>query len=179
MFLFAGITQAAEFNYVGVKKCRSCHKKKDIGNQYKVWQEGKHSKAYEVLATEDAKKVGAKVGVDDPQTSDQCLKCHVTGYGLPAERFGKKFDKAEGVGCESCHGPGSGYRKKKVMIDHDLSVAKGLVEIDEKVCLQCHNDESPTFDPAKPFDYAERSKESAHPVPEGYDPKADKDEGEE
>ena len=35
--------------YVGVAKCRPCHMLPAKGNQYKVWQEGPHSKAIETL----------------------------------------------------------------------------------------------------------------------------------
>ena len=44
------------------------------------------------------------------------MKCHVTGHGKPASSFGPKFIVAEeAVGCEACHGPGSEYKKMKVM----------------------------------------------------------------
>jgi len=37
---------------------------------------------------------------------------------------------------------------------------------DQKICTQCHNDESPTWDPAKGFDYEASKKKIAHPIPE-------------
>ncbi|MBF0432524.1 MAG: cytochrome C554 [Fibrobacteria bacterium] len=156
---------AGDNNYVGVDDCKKCHKKDKKGAQYKKWLEGPHAKAYKTLATDDAKKLAEKAGVKgDPQKSEKCLKCHVTGYGLAADRFGEKYKKEDGVGCESCHGAGSAYKKKKVMKDRDKAVAAGLVIPDEKVCTGCHNDESPTF---KEFKFDERLKEIAHPIPEG------------
>jgi hypothetical protein len=34
------------------------------------WQESKHSKAYEVLASDAAIAIGKEKGIDNPQTSD-------------------------------------------------------------------------------------------------------------
>jgi hypothetical protein len=174
--LVASTAQAAEFKYVGVKKCRSCHKKENIGNQFGAWQESAHAKAFETLASDDAKKIAAEKGIADAQKAPECLKCHVTAYDTPAEQLAKKWDPTLGVQCEACHGPGSGYRKKKVMMDHDKAVAKGLMIPDAKTCEGCHNDESPTFES---FDFEKAVEEIAHPVPEDYDPGADKDEEEE
>ena len=54
------------------------------------------------------------------------------------------------------------------MSDHDKAVAKGMWNPgeDEKICLACHNDESPTWDPAKGFDFEAAKKKIAHPIPE-------------
>ena len=59
-----------------------CHKKDEVGKQYKIWQDSKHAKAFETLGTQAAKDAGAKLGVTDPQTDGKCLKCHSTAYGL-------------------------------------------------------------------------------------------------
>jgi len=183
--LLVGASAAAgEHVYVGVLKCKTCHKKEAIGDQYGVWVDGKHAKAYESLASDDSKKWAAEAGVDDPQADEKCLKCHVTAYGVPAERLAKTFEKTKnlGVQCEACHGAGKDYRKKKVMIDVDLAKSKGLVQPKEEDCTVCHNDESPAWKPDRytradgskaGFDFEQASEKIAHPVPEGYDPDAD------
>ena len=82
--------------------------------------------------------------------------------------FDKKPLKAEdGIQCESCHGPGSKYKKKRIMADQKKALAAGLWEPgkDEKICTACHNDESPTWDPSKGFDYKKAKEEIAHPIP--------------
>jgi hypothetical protein len=167
-----------EHEFVGHNKCKTCHKKTDIGNQYGAWLESGHAKAFETLGTEKAKKWGAEVGVDDPQTDDRCIKCHSTAHGVPDDMVSKKFDRTAGVQCESCHGAGKDYRKKKVMIDRDKAIEKGLVIPTEEVCTKCHNDESPAWDQQRytladgstvGFDYEQAAKKIAHPVPEGYD----------
>ena len=157
---------AGDFKYVGASKCRTCHKKELIGDQYTAWQNGVHAKAYETLKSDAAQKIAAEKGISGPaQEAAECLSCHVTAYGKDASAFASApIENEEGVSCESCHGPGSDYRKKKVMADHAASVAAGMWEPGKnaEVCTACHNAESPTF---KPFDHAARVKEIAHPIP--------------
>ena len=163
-------SSAADHQYIGAAKCKTCHKKDLIGNQYGAWQEGQHSKAFETLKSEKATEIAKEKGLTVPAyESDDCLKCHMTGHGLPATAFKKKpLNAKDGIQCESCHGPGSDYKKKKTMSDRDKSIAAGMWEPgkDEKICQACHNDESPTWDAAKGFDYEERKEKIAHPIPE-------------
>jgi hypothetical protein len=177
----AGVS-AEDHEYVGLKKCRTCHKKDEMGNQVAAWEETKHAKAYETLGTDKAKEWGAERGIDNPQQSDECLKCHVTAHGVAEEMVSKKFDRTLGVQCEGCHGAGKDYRKKKIMMDRELAESKGLIPQSEKVCTACHNDESPAWDPERytlddgkkvGFDYDQAVEEIAHPVPEDYDPTAE------
>jgi YD repeat-containing protein len=165
--------------FVGHKKCKSCHAKEAIGDQYGQWLESKHAKALTSLATEKAKKWASEAGVADPQSDERCVKCHTTAHGVPDEKVAKKFDRTAGVQCEACHGAGKDYRKKKIMVDRDKAIAKGLVPQTEAVCTTCHNDKSPAWDPQRytladgrkvGFDYDQAVKAIAHPVPEGYDP---------
>ncbi len=135
-------------NLVSIKKCAMCHKKEDKGNQYGKWQAMKHAKAYELLATEEAKAVGAKLGIDNPQASGKCLKCHSTAYFFTEELQTEEVAVENGVSCQSCHGAGADYKKKSVMQDHDAAVAAGMVyPAKEKSCVRCHNDTGPTWDP--------------------------------
>jgi len=159
---------AGEHQFVGATKCRTCHKKPENGEQFKIWSESAHAKAYATLASEEAKKIATAKGIADPQKADECLSCHVTGHGAKAELLGTKYDMTEGVTCESCHGAGGDYYKKKTMMAITAGemegASVGLVMPDEKVCMTCHNDKSPTF---KSFDFAAMSKKIAHPIPEG------------
>jgi len=161
---------AAEHKYVGVGDCGKCHKKELMGDQLAAWKKGPHAKAFETLKGDEAAKIAKERKLAVPAyESDDCLKCHVTAYGAPASAFKKKpLKHSDGVQCESCHGPGSDYRKKKIMSDLDKSIAAGMWEPgkDEKICLKCHNDESPSWDASKGFVYEEAKKEIAHPIPE-------------
>ena len=150
-----------------MKKCRTCHKKELIGNQQAVWEKSPHAKAYEALKTPKAAELAKQRGISGPpHQAAECLKCHVTAYGKPATAFdkGQALAEADGVQCESCHGPGSEYRKKKTMADHAKSIAAGLWEPgkDEKICTGCHNAESPSW---SGFDYAAAKEKIAHPIP--------------
>lgn len=161
---------ASSHKYVGAKKCKSCHGKELIGDQHAEWEKSPHAKAYATLKGEKAVELAKKRGIaGPPHEAEECLKCHVTAYGAPAAAFAKRPLKAtDGVQCESCHGPGNDYKKKKIMSDREKSIAKGMWEPgkDEKICTACHNDESPSWDPAKGFDYEESKKAIAHPIPE-------------
>lgn len=160
---------AEEFDYVGSANCRMCHNKEVSGKQYELWQNSPHVKAYETLANEQSQAIAAEMGIADPQQADECLRCHVTAHGVPAERLGRRFSIEEGVGCESCHGPGSAYNKlpakRRLMAGEIEPASIGLWEINEALCLECHNEESPTY---KGFDYEEALQAIAHPYPEGY-----------
>lgn len=161
--------KSADYDYIGVKKCRMCHMSDKKGDQFAAWKKGPHSKAFETLGGAEAKKIAEEKGLGDPQKAPECLKCHVTGYNTEACEAPKKVKMEDGVGCESCHGPGSAYWKKKVMEDLTKGKIKGssvgLVEPDEKLCVTCHNEESPTY---KEFKFKEFYDKIAHPMPEEY-----------
>jgi len=156
--------QNAKAQYVGVKKCKMCHRGTKKGNIYEKWTKRGHAKAYATLATKEAKKIATEAGVKgDPQKAAECLKCHVTGYNAPAAAT---LTMEEGISCEACHGPGSTYKSLKVMKGVNKGTMKGtdygLIEPNEKVCVTCHNPKSPTY---KPFKYAEAIKKIAHSLP--------------
>ncbi|MBN2413939.1 cytochrome C554 [candidate division KSB1 bacterium] len=160
---------AADAQYVGAAKCKMCHMSKSRGDQFGIWQKSKHADAYNVLATDLAKEVAKKAGIEgNPQEAANCLKCHVTAYEAPASAKAATLTLEEGVGCEVCHGPGSLYKSMKVMKDlaagtQDAKAVAFQTGSDETMCKKCHNESSPTY---KPFNYAEAQKLIAHPVPE-------------
>jgi hypothetical protein len=165
MFTMSIFAQADKAQYIGSAKCKMCHASKARGNSFGIWETSRHAKAFATLATEEAKTVAKKAGVEgDPQKSPKCLKCHVTAFDAPATAKAATFKGDEGVGCEVCHGPGSLYQSMKVMRalaagtqDHK---AVGYVKGDKTKCVKCHNQESPTY---KPFKAEEAWKAIAHP----------------
>lgn len=166
LFLLSPSIRAADaptHAYVGADKCKMCHNAAAKGAQYTKWSESKHARAYQTLAGEEAKKLAAAKGIADPQKAPECLKCHVTGYGAPADKLTDKYRMEEGIGCEACHGPGGDYWKMEVMKDRARSVAAGMRLPDEKTCKGCHNPESPSY---KPFDFASFAAKIAHPNPQ-------------
>ena len=155
------------YEYVGTKKCKSCHLE-----THKSWAKTKMGTAFETLMPGHGKEAKEKLDLDpdkDYSTDTQCLPCHTTGFGKPGgyeippegdKRAARKAKNLAGVGCESCHGPGSGYVKILEEIDESQRTysveelrSAGLRKIDKSACVNCHNDKSPTFNPDAPFDF--------------------------
>ncbi|MCB9357909.1 MAG: cytochrome c family protein [Calditrichaeota bacterium] len=140
--------------YVGSGKCKMCHKGEKNGNIWETWLETPHAKAMS--------KLDPAKGEDK---NPECLACHTTGYGAGGYDAMAEMMGAEdlgGVGCESCHGPGSEYKSKKVMESREASIAAGLWIPDENTCKKCHNEKSPTF---KGFNYEEAYAKIVHHLP--------------
>jgi hypothetical protein len=159
MLLLAGNVLLAQNKYVGAEKCKMCHMSK--GKQYPIWSTSKHAKAFETLKGAAALAIGKEKGVASPSTDAKCLKCHSTAATVTAAMNGGITD-AEGVSCETCHGPGSNYKSMIIMKNRTDAVKNGLIIPDEKLCLKCHNSESPTF---KGFDFATYNAKITHMNP--------------
>ena len=179
------LAQQAEFSYMGVNNCKMCHKKAEKGSQFGIWSERNHARAFETLKGEEALKMAKEQGLETaPHEAGECLVCHTTGWGkaggyevLSADfiadpenaRAVKKNDSKASVGCESCHGPGSGYKSKKTMEGIFSGVIDpatvGLIAPDKNVCITCHNEKSPNF---KKFDFDAMAAKIAHPYPEEF-----------
>ncbi len=149
-----------DFTYIGAGKCKICHKTEKQGKQYPIWEANKHSKAFAALSSLDAATRAKEMGVDNPSESPKCFKCH-------APLFEKAPDfKEEGVTCEVCHGPGSVYKKLKIMKSREESVKNGLKlynspEEIKSWCLTCHGDAH-----GQAFDFEASWDKLKHPVPE-------------
>lgn len=153
---------AAAPELIGAPKCKSCHRAK-TGDQWQIWSESAHARAFERLASAESQKIAADRGLGDPQQEAACLQCHATKASLGGQvviNEKANYTNDEGVGCEACHGPGSDYKSRKVMLDADAARAAGLIM--NTGCRKCHNEKSPTF---KGFDYEARWLDIAHPVP--------------
>ena len=183
LLLMAGVAQAQDkkAEYIGADQCKVCHDKKPEGAQFSVWKTEKHSKAFENLKSEAALQVAKDRGMPKPpHESPECLKCHVTAYDFEAMAAPAKIKPEMGVQCETCHGPGELHVadgrdvmfKKKTAEEVDWMA--NLVKIEEKLCLECHNEESPTWNPEKytkedgtkaGFDFEQAKKIIEHPNP--------------
>jgi hypothetical protein len=166
--LFLGTAENfAQHKYTGVSACAMCHKTEKSGNQFGVWNNSLHSKAFETLKSAKAKEIVTKMGLKtEAYESPECLKCHTTGYGSAAEMFDAKFKAEDGVQCESCHGAGSDYKSLKIMKNREDAVKNGLNNIlvadgsAEKLCKTCHNEGSPNY---KGFNFEEYWNKIKHP----------------
>ena len=164
---FSGIADDKKYEYIGVKKCVTCHKSKKQGEQKAIWEKSNHANTYKQLSSKESMAKAKALGVEDPIKSEKCLSCHAPEFDKTA-LFQKNFKIEEGVQCETCHGAGSAYKKKKIMQDREKAVANGLIIADEKSCLTCHVKDNPEHKGT--FDYKTAWDKIKHSVP----PKAEK-----
>ncbi|MBS0155428.1 MAG: cytochrome c family protein [Nitrospira sp.] len=113
VFLIMAGTASADGTFEGRKKCFNCHK-----GEGEAWEKTLHGKAMESLKPSRGKKkdeamVKAKLDPKKDYTKDKdCVGCHVDGFGKEGGYIIEEPEKfLTGVGCESCHGAGSDYRK--------------------------------------------------------------------
>lgn len=151
--------------YVGVGSCKACHNTDKTGKQFATWEKSAHAHAFKTLQTPEADKIAKGKAAE----KKECLACHVTGMNESGAQYDAKFAKDEGVGCEECHGAGSGYKTlhmKKENLEKARAAGMQLPKVGdgsaEKQCKTCHNAKSPTF---KSFKFAEQWKKIAHPLP--------------
>ncbi len=134
--------------FVGAENC-VCHKNPARGNQYGKWlKEDPHAQAYAHLAGDKARTVAKEMGIDDPQKSDKCLRCHATAAIVKPEQISGTLALTEGVSCEGCHGAGSNFKTLDIMQDYELAKKKGLIPLKtleerKPLCGQCHNKDIP------------------------------------
>lgn len=142
--------------------CIACHGAK-VGDQAGIWAKSPHANAFKALGTDAAKEVAKKAGVDNPQTSGKCLKCHSTAYGFTEAKITEEVPVEAGVTCQTCHGPGKDYKMKH---NKDLATAKAtlglIVPTAENTCLRCHNKDNPTF--KADFDFKASAEKIKHPL---------------
>ncbi|MHC4455308.1 MAG: multiheme c-type cytochrome [Planctomycetota bacterium] len=122
--------------FIGNNDCSACHNK-----IFKHWEETSHASAYETLL-----KSGHEY---DPE----CLECHTIGlnYFTGFETI-ETTPELKGVGCESCHGPGSSHKETQ-------SKDYGGVGVDQ--CIVCHESEHSPH-----FQYGDYWKKIVHPLEE-------------
>jgi hypothetical protein len=148
--------------YVGSKVCMDCHTGSDQGQQDVLWMRSRHAHAYCRLGS-DWSMYLAKLrphyqDLENPVTDDRCLLCHATGAQNPDALFETSFRPQEGISCEACHGPGSGYASADVMTNREAFLANGGRIPDAETCRSCHRN-------SDNFDWAEYWPKIAHPIP--------------
>lgn len=151
---------SGKFKFTGVMACAECHEGHQMGYQFSKWRMGPHARAYATLASPRGYEIAREAGLQgNPQTHDQCLKCHTTGASSDEASLLDSFDARDGVQCESCHGPGSEYSPEDIMLDPEASRRNGLDEPDAQTCLRCHENAH-----GKPFHYEDALDEIRHPT---------------
>lgn len=139
-FCIAG-AEDAKHNFVGVKKCKICHK---IDGIFESWSASKHATAWDNLSDADKK-------------NKDLAKYYTTGTNAKGEALNN-------VQCEACHGAGADYKKKSIMKDQTKAIAAGMVVPTVELCKGCHNDKAPAALAAiaKDFDFAKAVAKGVH-----------------
>lgn len=91
--------QGGKLKYIGSDSCKTCHPQ-----EHAIWSKTKHSEALKYLEPKHAfRPTGRNF---DPE----CVTCHVVGFEYTSgfENV-QKTPNLQHVGCENCHGPGSGH----------------------------------------------------------------------
>ena len=115
-----------------------------LQNEYSTWiVKDKHAQSYRALTGALGERMAGILGLGKAETAAKCLACHA--LNPPAELRSRTFDVSEGVSCEGCHGPASGWLGPHTERDwtHAKSVALGMVDTRDIVkrtekCLSCH-----------------------------------------
>ncbi|MFT4977136.1 MAG: thiol-disulfide isomerase/thioredoxin [Myxococcota bacterium] len=130
----------SEGESVGAASCKGCHK-----SQHRALKKGPHASAMRRLVGGDADNVA-------------CVRCHATAAasGPPSAEL-SGYLTGEGVGCESCHGPG-GAHVEAPSVDNIVGLGDSCPEcVIEAVCTSCH---TPQWDPG--WSLKERLKAISH-----------------
>lgn len=142
-------------DYLGPVSCSgsSCHGSPHavqesgiLMNEFDTWVHATgvtHVNAWNVLLSSRSRAIARNLGLSaTPDRSPECLGCHAL---YEPGRMGDGVELADGVSCESCHGPASGW------IDHhfregwsrEQSLRAGMIDTrDPRAraarCLDCH-----------------------------------------
>jgi 2',3'-cyclic-nucleotide 2'-phosphodiesterase (5'-nucleotidase family) len=107
--------------YVGAESCKTCHEE-----QYRIWQGTGHAHA---MATLERK---------NQQFDNECVRCHVVGFGKGGFQSLVTTPQYKDVQCEACHGPGETHIGKPQKGFGVMATPAG--------CVQCHTQpNSPDF----------------------------------
>lgn len=140
--------------YVGVASCANagCHGSTEplnttgvLQNEYFTWlNRDRHAGAYNVLFNPQSVRIAKNMRLrKKAYESDVCLDCHTTN--VPASLVEGVIDTEDGIQCEMCHGPASGWRNEHTEEGwtHEQSVARGMIDLRRlttraTTCTACH-----------------------------------------
>jgi hypothetical protein len=117
-------------------------------NEYSIWVgQDKHARAYQVLSNDVSVRMGKILGLKSPpEQNPKCLACHALAV-KPEERA-QTFDISDGVSCENCHGPASGWLGPHTVRGWETESGDekgklGMIDLRDMAvrahnCLHCH-----------------------------------------
>ncbi len=150
--------------FLGVASCAgsTCHGRMEGDgtvvrqDELMKWQEpstpgGAHSRAWAVLNNSRSRFIAQNLGIGDPARAGVCLGCH---SDTVASRGTAPL--ADGVSCETCHGPAGGWIAShyagvldapnigaEMRAKHQANLVAGLTKLEDPVvragvCVDCH-----------------------------------------
>ena len=140
--------------YVGVATCvnSGCHGSTEplnatriLQNEYYTWlNHDRHAQAYNVLFNERSARIAKNMRLRKPANEEKvCLDCHTTN--VPASEVQGRIDPEDGIQCETCHGPASGWVGSHTDEGwtHQQSVVLGMIDLAHvptraHACNRCH-----------------------------------------
>jgi len=142
---------AGKYNGPGGCAASSCHGSvqpksttRIFQNEYTIWiAQDKHFRAFAVLRNSVSERIGKILNIGPPSQAPKCLVCHSL-YVAP-EQQAQTFELNDGVSCENCHGPASGWLGPHTTKNwpHEKSVQLGMYDtrnLEDRTakCLTCH-----------------------------------------
>jgi hypothetical protein len=140
--------------YIGVGSCvnSGCHGATEpltasrvLQNEFYTWlNKDRHAGAYNVLLTDRSARIARNMRLRNKAWEENvCLDCHTTN--VPAALVEGAVDPEDGIQCEACHGPASGWRAEHTEEGwtHEQSVARGMIDLRDvngrgTLCVACH-----------------------------------------
>jgi hypothetical protein len=151
--------EAGSFTGPGSCAAASCHGavrpaagSRILQTEYSTWiVQDRHAKATAVLSNPVSVRMARILGLPRADAAPKCLACHA--LDVPEAQRARSFAD-EGVSCEACHGPASGWLGPHTTRGwtHAQSVKLGMYDTKDPVrraerCLSCHlGDETKSVD---------------------------------
>ncbi len=126
----------------------------ELRHQTSIWQKQDiHSRTYNTLVNARSAQIAAALKLPDAAASSRCTTCHAPFHDVPKTAFLNDITKAaEGVSCESCHGPAEPWIRAHTRPDfsHRDRVLLGLRELNHlyvraNSCVACHQAVDPAL----------------------------------
>lgn len=113
-------------------------------NEYTIWiARDLHAGAFRVLRNPVSQRIGRILNIGPPDQAQKCLVCH--SLSVPPDQRAQTFELDDGVSCENCHGPASGWLGPHTTKDwpYEKSVQLGMYDTRNlakrtEKCLTCH-----------------------------------------
>jgi hypothetical protein len=159
-------TPDATFRFIPTDNCKRCHEvpgERDAASgvaarvrmsEWKIWQEqDKHASAFRVLSEPRSQRMGQLLGKNVLAPAAGCIQCHTSNavnelWSPECVLGGENVCAAEGVSCQTCHGPAQRwesehYKPEWRALTADEKAKFGFNSLENPIsranmCTSCH-----------------------------------------